>query len=55
MMTGWRHMALLHERVRAGYLALAAAEPQRWVVLDATLLVDALAGRVWDVVSGRGR
>jgi dTMP kinase len=25
-----------HERVRAGYLALAAAEPHRWVVLDAT-------------------
>jgi dTMP kinase len=25
-----------HERVRAGYLALAAAEPERWVVLDAT-------------------
>jgi dTMP kinase len=25
-----------HERVRAGYLALAAAEPGRWMVIDAT-------------------
>lgn len=25
-----------HERVRAGYLALAAAEPDRWVIVDAT-------------------
>jgi dTMP kinase len=25
-----------HERVRAGYLALAAAEPDRWVIVDAS-------------------
>lgn len=25
-----------HERVRAGYLALAAAEPERWMVIDGT-------------------
>ena len=25
-----------HERVRAGYLAMAAAEPDRWVTIDAT-------------------
>ena len=25
-----------HERVRAGYLAMAVAEPDRWVVLDAS-------------------
>ena len=25
-----------HERVRAGYLAMAAAEPERWVTIDAT-------------------
>jgi dTMP kinase len=39
--------------VREGYLALAAAEPQRWVVLDATLPPDAMAERVWDVVRER--
>ena len=42
-----------HERVREGYLALAAAEPHRWVVLDATLPPDALAERVWEVVRER--
>ncbi|HEX9069704.1 MAG TPA: dTMP kinase [Ktedonobacterales bacterium] len=41
-----------HERVRAGYLALAAAEPQRWVILDATVPADQLAERVWAAVSG---
>jgi dTMP kinase len=25
-----------HERVRTGYLALAAAEPDRWIVIDAS-------------------
>jgi len=35
-----------HRRVRAGYLALAAAEPERWVVLDATLERDALQAAV---------
>lgn len=29
-----------HEAVRAEFLALAAAEPKRWLVVDATLSVD---------------
>jgi dTMP kinase len=32
-----------HERVRAAYLAFAAEEPDRWVVLDATQPPDTLA------------
>lgn len=39
-----------HERVRAGYLELAASEPRRWAVLDATLAPDLLAERVWKAV-----
>lgn len=40
-----------HGRVRAGYLALAAAEPDRFLVLDATLPVAELAARIRDRVS----
>ena len=40
-----------HARVRAGYLALAEAEPARFLVLDATLPVDELAARIRDRVS----
>lgn len=42
-----------HERVRDGYLALAAAEPDRWVVLDASLAADALEEVVWTAVAPR--
>lgn len=41
------------ERVRTGYLALAADEPQRWVTLDATLSMGALAEQVWAEVAQR--
>jgi dTMP kinase len=41
------------ERVRAGYLALAAAEPARWAILDARANVGALAEQVWATVSQR--
>jgi dTMP kinase len=40
-----------HARVRAAYLDLAAAEPGRFLVLDATLPVDELAQRIRDRVS----
>lgn len=48
-----REAVAFHERVREGYLALAAAEPSRWVVLDATLPADALGERVWSAVAAR--
>lgn len=51
MMAVWHSSA--RARVREGYLALARAEPDRWVVLDATLPPDALAERVWEVVRER--
>jgi dTMP kinase len=35
-----------HERVRAAFLALAASEPDRFLVLDATLPVDELAAAI---------
>ena len=40
-----------HERVRAEFLALAADEPGRFLVLDAALPADALAAAVRDRVS----
>ena len=42
-----------HRRVRAGYLALAAAEPARWVVLDAARPVAAVTGDVLALLGER--
>lgn len=36
-----------HERVRQGYLALAAREPDRWLVVDGTQAVDAVTEAIW--------
>src|SRR5207249_4886674 len=49
---GREHRAF-HERVRSGYRAMAAAEPQRWIVLDASLPPHELEGRVWQGVQDR--
>jgi dTMP kinase len=43
--------AAFHERVRAAYLVLAAAEPERFLVLDATRPVDELQQGIRDRVS----
>lgn len=42
-----------HERIREGYLMLAAAAPQRWVCLDAQKPPDWLADEVWQRVAQR--
>lgn len=42
-----------HERVRAGFLAVARAEPQRCAVIDASGTIPEVQQRVWDVVSKR--
>jgi dTMP kinase len=42
-----------HERVAAGYRALAAADPAGWVVVDGSGTVDEVAARVLAAVSER--
>jgi dTMP kinase len=43
-----------HDRVRAGYLAMAAAEPRRWVVLDGEGEAEEVARRVAAAAEARG-
>lgn len=50
-----REALVFHERVRAGYLAMAEAEPERWLVLDALRPREELSREVWarvQVVAG---
>lgn len=42
-----------HERLRERFLAIAAAEPQRCVIIDASAPQDVVADRVWAAVSER--
>lgn len=42
-----------HERVRAAFLKLAAADPGNWVVIDATDTVDEVARSIREAVEGR--
>ncbi len=39
-----------HRRVRAGYLAMVAQEPGRWVVVDATAAMDAVQAAIRQAV-----
>ena len=45
--------AAFHDRVRAGFAALAAAEPHRIAVVDAAGDVDEVARLVWEAVTRR--
>ena len=45
------HGADFHQRVRDGYLAMAAAEPGRWRVVDGAARPDEVAARIWSAVS----
>ena len=40
-----------HERVRRGYLELAAAEPERWTVIDGMADPDEVELSIWDAVN----
>ncbi|MGH6670397.1 MAG: dTMP kinase [Xanthobacteraceae bacterium] len=42
-----------HEKLRDAYLALAAAEPNRCVIIDASQNKEAVARRLWAVVNSR--
>jgi dTMP kinase len=53
----WNRMDALaldfHKRVRDGYLQLIAAEPQRWVKIDASQSIDVVQKAIGDVVDER--
>lgn len=42
-----------HEKLRAGFIAIARAEPARCVMLDGTQAPDTLAAEVWGIVETR--
>ena len=42
-----------HRRVREGFLALAAADPDRWIVIDAAMTTEDVAEAVRDAVGSR--
>ncbi len=42
-----------HRRVREGFLALAAANPQRWLVIDANRPPEEIEERIWRTVQQR--
>ena len=42
--------APFHRRVREGYLKLASAEPERWLVIDANKGKEDIAGEIWNRV-----
>jgi dTMP kinase len=50
---GERHDLAFHQRVRAGYLEMAAADPQRWVVVDGRGTPDDVAEAVARAVEAR--
>jgi dTMP kinase len=47
-----RHLAF-HERLRAGYAAIARAEPQRCALIDGARPVDQVAAEVWAETEAR--
>jgi dTMP kinase len=42
-----------HRRVRQGYRKLAETEPERWVVINASVSVEELGERIWEAVERR--
>ena len=50
-----RKELVFHERVRDGYLAMAAQDPERWVVVDATHDLHAVQSTIRQLVAARQR
>ena len=46
-----RETLAFHERVRAGYLALATAEPDRWRIVDGTPAIDHVQASLRQIIS----
>jgi dTMP kinase len=46
-----REEFFFHQRVREGYLEMAAADPERWMVVDATLPEMKIRDIIWERVS----
>lgn len=42
-----------HARVRDGFRTLAAAEPARWIVIDASQSADVVADAIWTALSAK--
>ena len=42
-----------HQRIRQGFHDLAAQEPGRWRVIDATRSIDAISEDIWNAVRDR--
>lgn len=45
-----REEFIFHQRIRDGYLEMAASNPERWVVVDAALPELQVAERIWERV-----
>lgn len=48
-----REALVFHDRLRRGFLAVAAAEPERFAVVNASGSADAVTEAVWAAVAGR--
>jgi dTMP kinase len=52
--TGWDSIGQesreFHERVHAGFRLLAAEEPERWLVVDASLPIEQVGDLIWERV-----
>jgi dTMP kinase len=46
-----REEFLFHQKVRDGYLKMASADPDKWMIIDATLPEAEIRETIWERVS----